>query len=402
MSLTAWRLVDPSARAFRESVAPGSASGHTRHPRAHRRDLCSRGRTRLCHVHRLALSALALLHDAAALTGVACDDAGWSDGGLERSPTPTSAPGTARTRTPRGRPLARDHRAGGANAIRRILARLRADAPFTTGRSSPITSPTCSGGSAAARATLGLRHRDLVVEGEAPPDPAPSAITATRPALAPSRPRPGGRLARRRSSPRTGRGSAPRPSRAPPAPEAACSPLPRARSSAALALPVPRWAAAATVAGTITAADPSGAKTRAVFSVRVCAPEPASRPRLQPFDRAAVVVEVDDDVELAAGDRLLDLAGALGAREVGLDPVLDPDLLARCGVVAGAAADRRARSGRGRRRRRAPRPADSKRRRRAGRRAEHRRAPAGARCRSGGRRSCRGRCRAGRPAAPSA
>ena len=278
----AWRLVDPSARAFRESVVA--------------QRLCF-GPHEITHVLTAeSLWPLAWANEGFAtftdwlfranwrccttpppLTGVACDDAGWSDGGLERRPYADLSPwdGSYASYATGACLWLEIYRAGGANAIRRILARLRADAPFTTGQFFAHHVAYVLGRDLRPLARRwGFDDRDLVVEGEAPPDPAPSAITATRPALAPSRPRPGGRLAASTVVTRADWGAR--------LGAAALSCTARARGRvlplasrtfvggvARCTWTVPRWAAAATVAGTITAADPSGAKTRAVFSVRV-------------------------------------------------------------------------------------------------------------------------------------
>ena len=137
----AWRLVDPSARAFRESIVA--------------QRLCF-GPHEITHVLTAeSLWPLSWANEGFAtftdwlfranwrcctttppLTGVACDDAGWSDGGVGRRPYADLSPwdGSYASYATAACLWLEVHRVGGADAIRRILARLRADAPFTNGQ----------------------------------------------------------------------------------------------------------------------------------------------------------------------------------------------------------------------------------------------------------------------------
>ena len=178
---------------------------------------------------------------------------------------------------PRPEPLGRleVYRVGGANAIRRILARLRADAPFTTGRLFVHHVNHVLGRDLRPLARRrGFDDGEHAAQGDAPPHPPPAAIAATRPALSPSRPRPGGRLTASTVATRADWGA-----RLDSA-AVVCTARATGRALAAVSRAfvggvarctwkVPRWARGAVVSGTITVVDRGGATTRVGFSARV-------------------------------------------------------------------------------------------------------------------------------------
>lgn len=277
-----WRLVDPAARSFRESVVA--------------QRLCF-GPHEVTHVLTWeslwplpwANEGFATFSDwlfreswhccatTAPLTNIACDESGWSDGGAGRQPYRDLSPwdGTYASYATAACLWLEVYRVGGASAIRRILARLRADAPLTTGRLFVHHVNHVLGRDLRPLARRwGFDDGDLAAQGDAPPDPPPAAIAATRPALSPSRPRPGGRLTASTVATRADWGA-----RLDSA-AVVCTARAKGRALAAVSRAfvggvarctwkVPRWARGAVVSGTITVVDRGGATTRVGFSARV-------------------------------------------------------------------------------------------------------------------------------------
>ena len=279
-----WRLVDPAARPFRESiVAQGLCFG----PHEITHVLTSESLWPLPWANEgFATLTDWLYHDnwrccatAAPLTGIACDEAGWSDGGVGRQPYRDLSPwdGAYASYATAACLWLEVYRAGGVEAIRRILARLRADAPFTTGELFVHHVNHVLGRDLRPLARrAGFDDVELAAQGDAPPDPPPTAIAATRPVLSPSRPRPGGRLAASTVVTRADWGAGTRLTAA----TVSCTARAKRRALpvasrafvggvARCTWKVPRWARGAAVSGAITVADPGGATTRVGFAARV-------------------------------------------------------------------------------------------------------------------------------------
>jgi hypothetical protein len=213
----------------------------------------------------------------APLSGIVCDEAGWSDGGVDRRPYSDLSPwdGTYPSYATAACLWLEVYRVGGVNAIRRILARLRADAPVTTGELFVHHVNHVLG-----RDLRPLAHRwgfvdaELTAAGDPPADPPPTAIAATRPRLSSPLPRVGTRLTATTVATRADWG----------APLSAATVTCRANAGRR-ALPVasrgfsngtarctwtvPRWARGAAVSGTITVRDAGGATAEAKFTARV-------------------------------------------------------------------------------------------------------------------------------------
>jgi hypothetical protein len=279
---SSWPLVDPAARSFRESVIA--------------QNLCF-GPHEVTHVLTWeslwplpwANEGFATFSDwlyrenwrccatPAPLTGIACDEAGWSDGGIGRRPYSDLSPwdGTYPSYATASCLWLEIYRLGGVDAIRRILARLRADAPFTTGELFVHHVNHVLGRDLRPLAQRwGFSEAELTATGTAPADPPPTAIAAARPRLSPTLPRIGGRLTATSVATRLDWGA--RLSAA----TVSCRALSGRRAlhvaSRAFAdgvarctWTVPRWARGARVAGTITVRDAGGASAVASFTARV-------------------------------------------------------------------------------------------------------------------------------------
>jgi hypothetical protein len=277
-----YRLVAPEARAFRESVVA--------------QRLCF-GPHEMTHVltseslwpHPWANEGFATFSDwlyhenwrccdtTAPLSGIACDEAGWSDGGIGRRPYSDLTPwdGSYASYATGACVWLEIYRAGGVNGIRRILARLRADAPYNAGEFFVHHVNHVLG-----RDLRPLAHRwgfadaELTAEGAPPADPPPTQIAATRPKLSSALPRVGGRLTATAVATRADWGApltgAPVSCRA----RAGRRALPVAsrafaNGTARCAWTIPRWARGAAGAGALTVRDPGGATIDATFTARV-------------------------------------------------------------------------------------------------------------------------------------
>lgn len=278
----AWRLVDPAARSFRESVVA--------------QRLCF-GPHEITHVLTWeslwplpwANEGFATFSDwlykenwrccgtTAPLTGLVCDEAGWSDGGLGRRPYSDLSPwdGAYPSYATAACLWLEVYRIGGVNAIRRVLARLRADAPFTTGELFVHHVNHVLGRDLRPLAIRsGFVDADLAAVGAPPADPPPTAIAAGRAKLSATRPRPGGQLIATTVATRADweerLSAATVTCRA----RVTRRTLPVASGSfadgvARCTWTVPRWARGAAVAGTITVRDPGGATASAGFTARI-------------------------------------------------------------------------------------------------------------------------------------
>jgi hypothetical protein len=277
-----WRLVDPAARAFRESIV---AQGRCFGPHEITHVLTSESLWPLPWANEGFATFSDWLYKenwrccgtTAPLTGVACDDGGWSDGGPGRRPYSDLSPwdGSYASYATAACLWLEIYRVGGHNAIRRILARLRADAPFTTAELIVHHVNHVLG-----RDLRPLMHRygfvdaELTAPGAPPPDPPPTAIAAGRPTLSSTRPRPAGRLTARTLVTRKDWGE--RLSAATVSCRARVGPRTLPVSSRAFVAgvarctwTVPRWARGGTVTGTITVRDVGGATAHATFTARV-------------------------------------------------------------------------------------------------------------------------------------
>ena len=276
-----WRLIDPAARAFQESLVAQS--------------LCF-GPHEIAHV--LTAGSLAALPWAnegfatfsdwlyrtgwrccattAPLPGIACDDAGWSDGGGRRpysdlSPWVATYPSYATAACL----WFEAYRLGGADAIRRILARLRADARVTTGELFVHHVNHVLGRDLRPLGQrLGFTEAELAAAGPVPADPPPAAIAVTRPQLSPAQPRVGGRLTAPAVATRLDWGERLSAATVQCRATAGRRVLPVAsrsfeRGVARCTWTLPRWARGAAVAGTITVRDAGGATALARFTSRV-------------------------------------------------------------------------------------------------------------------------------------
>ena len=277
-----WRLVDPAARSFRESiVAQGLCFG----PHEMTHVLTWESLWPLAWANEgFATFSDWLYHEnwrccetPAPLSGIACDDAGWSDGGVGRRPYSDLSPwdGSYASYATASCLWLEVYRVGGVNAIRRILARLRADAPFTTGELFVHHVNHVLGRDLLPLARrFGFVDAELTASGSPPADPPPTAIAATRPRLSAKLLRPGGRLtattvatradwgerlstATVSCSARAGQRALPVASRAFAGGVARCS------------WTIPRWARGRAVAGAVTVRDAGGATARVVFTARV-------------------------------------------------------------------------------------------------------------------------------------
>jgi hypothetical protein len=278
----AYRLVDPTTRSFRESiVAQGLCFGP--HEIAH--VLTSDSLWSLAWANEgfatfsdwLYKENWRCCETAAPLSRIACEEAGWSDGGIGRLPYSDLSPwdGSYASYATAACVWVEIYRVGGVNAIRRILARLRADAPFTTGELFVHHVNHVLGRNLLPLASrFGFGEAELAATGAPPADPPPTDIVLARPTLSTPLPRPGGRLSASTVATRADWGER----------LAAATVACRARAGAR-ALPVvsrafangvarctwgvPRWARGRAVAGTITVRDPGGAVADAKIAARV-------------------------------------------------------------------------------------------------------------------------------------
>lgn len=277
-----WRLVDPAARSFRESIVAQS--------------LCF-GPHEVTHVLtweslspvRWANEGFATFSDwlyrenwrccttPAPLTGIACDEAGWSDGGIGRRPYSDLSPwdGTYASYATASCLWLEVYRLGGVDAIRRILARLRADAPFSTGELFVHHVNHVLGRDLRPLAQRwGFTEPELTAAGNAPADPAPTAIVAGRPTISPIRPRVGGRLTATTVATRADWGERLSAATVSCGARAARRALPVASRAfaggvARCTWTIPRRARGAAVAGTIVVRDAGGATATVRFAARV-------------------------------------------------------------------------------------------------------------------------------------
>ena len=277
-----WPLVDPAARSFRESiVAQGLCFGP--HEITHVLTWESLWPLSWANEGFATLSDW-LYHEnwrccevTAPLTGVACDEAGWSDGGQGRRPYSDLSPwdGSYASYATAACLWLEVYRAGGVNAIRRILARLRADAPFTTGELIVHHVNHVLGRDLRPLANrYGFVDAELTASGAPPADPAPAAITAARPTLSSTRPRPGGRLTATTVATRADWGERLSAATVSCGARAGRRALPVASRTfaggvARCTWKVPRWARGRAVVGTITVRDAGGATADAKFTARV-------------------------------------------------------------------------------------------------------------------------------------